>query len=43
MHIEQLLELLEEMTQIKGISKLKAEHINKALIRLRNRVMLDRY
>ena len=38
-----LMATAEEMTQVKGISKLKAEHINKALIRLRNRVMLDRY
>ena len=38
-----LIATVEEMTQIKGISKLKAEHINKALIRLKNRVMLDRY
>ena len=38
-----LMATAEEMTQVKGISKLKAEHINKALIRLKNRVMLDRY
>ena len=38
-----LMATAEEMTQVKGISKLKAEHINKALIRLRNREMLDRY
>ncbi|RRD40968.1 DNA integrity scanning protein DisA [Leptotrichia sp. OH3620_COT-345] len=38
-----LIATVEEMTQIKGISKLKAEHINKALTRIKNKVMLDRY
>ena len=38
-----LINTVEDIAQIKGISKFKATYIHKALTRLKNRVMLDRY
>ena len=32
----------ERISQIKGISKFKSEHVHKALARLKNKIALDR-
>ncbi len=38
-----LITTVDDIAQIKGISKFKAAYIHRALTRLKNRVMLDRY
>lgn len=38
-----LLTKVEDISAIRGISKFKAEYISKALLRLKNKIILDRY